>query len=304
MKADHTPDVQAAATIALCKLMLTSVIQDEDLLKQIVICYFDPATKDNAAVRQALSYFLPVYCHSRWENMERMAKIAGAVMHSLIDMSGELEEGEEMVGASMVGNMLVDWTDARKLVGEDEASISWDNAGKKEARAVNGDIHLVLAESLLERATSHGCSSEKTRRPSAAMVLTGVTEEDKKALMAMLGKLHITANSKTEKLQSTIELLVEAIDNKIAQDAPSRNALNKLHSALSKAIGEAGKSKPDTLAPVGGDDGLIVVEEQGGEESVVATEEDVGMEGVEGEGVTKARDSLLEELLDDEDDDS
>lgn len=287
MKADHTPDVQAAATIALCKLMLTSVIQDEDLLKQIVICYFDPATKDNAAVRQALSYFLPVYCHSRWENMERMAKIAGAVMHSLIDMSGELEEGEEMVGASMVGNMLVDWTDARKLVGEDEASISWDNAGKKEARAVNGDIHLVLAESLLERATSHGCS-----------------KEDKKALMAMLGKLHITANSKTEKLQSTIELLVEAIDNKIAQDAPSRNALNKLHSALSKAIGEAGKSKPDTLAPVGGDDGLIVVEEQGGEESVVATEEDVGMEGVEGEGVTKARDSLLEELLDDEDDDS
>lgn len=298
MKADHTPDVQAAATIALCKLMLMSVIRDEDLLKQMVICYFDPATKDNPAVRQALSYFLPVYCHSRRENMERMAKIAGGVIHSLVDMSEQLGEGEEMVGASMIGNMLVDWTDARKLVVEDQAAMSWDEAGKKEAKAFNGDVHLDLAEGLLERATSQGCSSERTRRPSAPTVLIGVTEEDKKALIAMLGKLHITANSKKERLQSTIELVVEAIDNKVAQDAPSRNALNKLHLTLSKALGGAGKSKPDKLAPVGGD------EEQGVEESVVADEKDVGMEIVEEEGVTKAQDSLLEELLEDEDDDS
>ena len=307
MKAEHTPDVQAAATIALCKLMLTSVIQDDDLLKQIVICYFDPATKDNSAVRQALSYFLPVYCHSRKENMERMANVAGGVMHSLVDMSEELEEGEEMVGVSTVGNMLVDWTDARKLVVQDEASISWDEAGKKEVKAVNGDVHLDLAESLLERAINQGCSSERTRRVFAPVVLTGDTEEDKKALIAMLGKLYITANSKTEKLQSTIKLVVEAIDNKVAQDAPSRNALNKLHLALSKALGEAGKVKPiseDTLAPAGKDDGLTTVEEPGVEESVMANEEDVGMAGVEDEGLTDVQDSLLEELLKDDDDDS
>lgn len=307
MKAEHTPDVQAAATVALCKLMLTSVIQDDDLLKQIVICYFDPATKDNAGVRQALSYFLPVYCHSRRENMERMASVAGGVMHSLVDMSEELEEGEEMVGVSTVGNMLVDWTDARKLVVQDEASVSWDEAGKKEVKAVNGDIHLDLAESLLERATNHGCSSERARRFCVPMVLTGDTEEDKKALIAMLGKLHITANSKTERLQSTTELVAEAIDSKVAQDAPSRNALNRLHSALSKALGEAGKVKPiseDTLAPAWGDDGLTTVEEPGVEESVMANEEDIRREGAEEEGVTEVQGSLLEELLGDEDDDS
>ena len=170
LKAEHTPDVQAAATIALCKLMLTSVIQDEDLLKQVVVCYFDPATKDNAEVRQALSYFLPVYCHSRRENMERMASVAGGIMHALIDLSEELEEGEEMVGVSTVGNMLVDWTDARKLVVQDEASVSWDEAGKKEVKVFSGDIHLDLADSLLERAMNHGCSSERTRqfRPNGA----------------------------------------------------------------------------------------------------------------------------------------
>lgn len=162
LKAEHTPDVQSAATTALCKLMLTSVIQDEELLKQAVICYFDPATKENAGVRQALSYFLPVYCHSRRENMESMAAVAGGVMHAVVDLSEDLDEGEEMVGISVVGNMLVDWTDARKLVVQDEASVSWDEAGKKEVWTVNGDIHLVLAESLLEKAINHGCSSKRT----------------------------------------------------------------------------------------------------------------------------------------------
>lgn len=160
MKAEHTPEVQLAATSALCKLMLISVVHDEDLLKQMVICYFDPATKANAGVRQALSYFLPVYCHSRRENMERMASVAATVMQMLVDLSEELEEGAEMVGLSIVGNMLVDWTDARKLVVQDESTVSWDEAGKKEVRALDGDIHLDLANSILERVIIHGCSSK------------------------------------------------------------------------------------------------------------------------------------------------
>ena len=159
MKAEHTPDVQAAATIALCKLMLTSIIRDEDLLKQMVVCYFNPATKDNPEVRQALSYFLPVYCHSRRENMRTMANVVGEVMHSLVDMSEELG-AEEMVGVSTVGNMLVDWTDARKLVVQDEAAISWDEVGSKEVKAVDRDVHLDLAKSLLQRIIYHGCPSE------------------------------------------------------------------------------------------------------------------------------------------------
>lgn len=140
--------------------MLTSVIQDEDLLKQAVICYFDPATKDNAAMRQALSYFLPVYCHSRLENMQRMAAIAPGVLHALLNLGEELDEGEEMVGISVVGTMLVDWTDARKLVVQDAAAVSWDEAGRKEVKAVNGDVHLDLAAELLERAMSNGCTSK------------------------------------------------------------------------------------------------------------------------------------------------
>ena len=135
------------------------------------------------------------------------------------------------------------------------------------------------------------------------MVLMGDTEEEKKAFIAMLGKLYISANAKIKKLQSTTELVAGAIDKNIAQDAPSRNALNKLHSALSKALGEAGRVVPDSEAAqaAAGDGGQTTLQEQRVEESVMADEEDVKVEGLEDEGATEVQDSLLEELLDDND---
>lgn len=159
LKAVNAPEVQLAGTTALCKLMLTNIISDEDLLKQAVICYFDPATKENAGTRQALSYFLPVYCHSRRENMEMMATVAPSILHAVLSLVEEMDEEDEMVGTAVVGNMLVDWTDARKLVIQDKDSLGWDEAGKRKIKAVNGDIHLDLAKTLLEKVMGHGCTS-------------------------------------------------------------------------------------------------------------------------------------------------
>ena len=135
------------------------------------------------------------------------------------------------------------------------------------------------------------------------MVLMSDTEEEKKAFIAMLGKLYISANAKAKKLQSTTELVAGAIDKNIAQDAPSRNALNKLHSALSKALKEAGKVVPDSedAQAAAGDGGQSTLQAQRVEESAMADEADVKMEGLEDEGVTEVQGSLLEELLDDED---
>ena len=136
-------------------------------------------------------------------------------------------------------------------------------------------------------------------------MLTGNTEEERKALIAMLGKLYISTNNSIEKLQSTTELVVEAIDDgKVAQEAPSRNALKRLHSALSKALGDTEKIKPISRDPMmlGGDDGLTTVEEQVIEGSIVANKEDVEMGCHGDEGVREVPDALGE-LLDGEDDD-
>lgn len=138
-----------------------------------------------------------------------------------------------------------------------------------------------------------------------SLSLTLALEEDKKALVAMLGKLYITANSSAEKLKETTTLVNEAIDDKIASDAASRNALNKLHLALSKAVGEIGSRKRDsndTIA-LGDDDGLTVVEGPGRTDGVSMIEEDMKLEAIEEDAATEVRDSLLDELLEDEDED-
>ncbi|KAL8722817.1 MAG: hypothetical protein Q9225_000766 [Loekoesia sp. 1 TL-2023] len=282
LKASDAPEVQSAATIALCKLMLTSVIREEELLKQLVTLFFDPATKENAAVTQALSYFLPVFCHSKRENMELMSAVAPGVVHAQVSLADEMDEEGEAIGISAVGNMLVDWTDARKLVVQDAAAVSWNEAGGKEVKAVNGDIHLSLADSLLERALSHGCS-----------------KEERKVLVAMLGKLYITSNSSVDKLRAVTDLVSEAIDAKIASDATTRNAFSKLHQALAKALGDVDLVRPG-------------IEEQAADQMVGEIEIDVEershVEGTKTEveedrTVPQAQDTLLEELLDDEDED-
>ena len=312
MRAVHSPDVQSASTTTLCKLMLTGVIHDEDLLRQLVVCYFDPSSKDNRGVRQALSYFLPVYCHSRRENMEKMATVAAGILHTLINLGEELEEEEEMVGIAIVGNMLADWTDARKLVVQDEAAISWGEAGRKEAKAVNGDIHLNLAVDLLEKAMSHGCTSKlKYRSATADPMANHVPEEEKKALLSMVSKLYITGNSNPEKLQSVHELVVEAVELKVATDTTTRNGLNKLEAALSKALGESGTSRQDTGGKTIAEpaqDGLTIMDEGRSElPAALADElEDMKMDIIKHEDVEMAgtNETLLEELLDDEDEDA
>jgi hypothetical protein len=93
-----------------------------------------------------------------------MAKVVPGVVHALVGMGEELDEEEEMVGLGTAGAMLVDWTDARRVVGQDEEG-GWDEMGRQIKKEANGDIHLGLAEELLERALAHGCSSKERHCP-------------------------------------------------------------------------------------------------------------------------------------------
>lgn len=160
IKNQQASDVQMAATVALCKLMLVNIIQDQALLKLAVISFFDPASKSNTGMRQALSYSLPVFSFTKKDNMEQMAAIAEGVIHTVIELNDQADDDEELVNITNLGNVLVDWTDARKLVISDDTDNNWSEAGEKNAKVVNTDAHLLLAESLLERAMHHSCSSK------------------------------------------------------------------------------------------------------------------------------------------------
>ncbi|WPH03712.1 Hypothetical protein R9X50_00659500 [Acrodontium crateriforme] len=224
LKSDD-PSVQATGANALSKAMLSRLITDADLLKQLVIAYFDPDTSSNAHLRQSLSYFLPVYCHSRAENAARMASIAPAVISKLSTLreafmddadvasdGGSAEDG--MVKLSVVGQMIIDWTDPRKVVGFAEAS------GTLKTASGAAETHLLLAEHILER-----------------LVTSQVSKEEKKVLFSVLGKVHLPAGEcDGERLKVVLELLVEAIDTKVAADATSRNVLTKLQTQMLKLM--------------------------------------------------------------------
>ncbi|KAF7948084.1 uncharacterized protein EAE97_003495 [Botrytis byssoidea] len=216
------PEVQAAATVAVAKLLLGRVITDassaiDDLLKTLVVLYFDPSTAHNQGVRQTLTYFLPVYCYSRAENQDRMRGVALDAMHKLFETQDDDEDAEaEMVGLGTIGAHLVDWTDPRKCyVPGNQLTLS-DDAAKK---VVNGDVHLDFAMDILERLNS------------------SMRLEEKKTLTPLLAKLHISPASSEDKLRATYEEVTEAVENKkLGLDATGRNALFKIHVTLGKIV--------------------------------------------------------------------
>lgn len=235
------PEVQAAATVAVAKLLLGRVITDassaiDDLLKTLVVLYFDPSTAHNQGVRQTLTYFLPVYCYSRAENQDRMRGVALDAMHKLYETQDDDEDAEaEMVGLGTIGAHLVDWTDPRKCyVPGNQLTLS-DEGTKK---AVNGDVHLDFAMDILER-----LNSSMRRRLNlfisniSKSKLTHKAVEEKKILTPLLAKLHISPASSEDKLRATYEEISEAVENKkLGLDATGRNALFKIHVTLGKIV--------------------------------------------------------------------
>ena len=169
------PQIQSTACAALSKLMLSAaapkaegsqiILRVNELLQLLVMAYFDPGTASNSALRQALSYFIPVYCHSRRENMECMASITLDILHWYInlkdefDVEGEDEVESELVGMSTFTNHLVDWTDGRRL------ALARNHSGDSDAEA-DSNAHLDLAERILDKLLS---PSSRKCRPSTGI---------------------------------------------------------------------------------------------------------------------------------------
>lgn len=118
-------------------------------------------------------------------------------------------------------------------------------------------------------------------------------------LITVLGKLYITPNSDGEKLQKALALAAEAIDIKIGTDAASRSALNKLHTALVKAVGDSKAIGKSVEGYIVAQEGLTVIEEDAAPEPTEVGE-DSGIENLKEEAMTEAGDTIVEALLDDE----
>ncbi|PTB66567.1 ARM repeat-containing protein [Trichoderma citrinoviride] len=216
----RSSEVQAAATIAASKLLLGRVITDdeacEELLKSLVVAYFDPASSANQTVRQALNYFLPVFCFSRLENQDLMRKVSLLALHSLLNLREGLEDDdvdveEDMVSMTTIGACLVDWTDPRKCYSP-ELVLDGEKKNPK------GDVHLDFACDILDRLRGN------------------ISKAEKKLVAGLLGKLFVSPNSSEEKLRETYNVVSEAVEEGLVTDTTGRNALYKLHVSLGKIV--------------------------------------------------------------------
>lgn len=162
-----SPLIQSTACTALCKLMLvapsagaSSILNSDEILRDITIAYFDPETAGNVTLRQSLSYFLPVYCHSRLGNMERMGRIALSVLGRCLGIKEELEmdgdiEGDGasgIVGLGIIVAHLADWTDGGKLAAASAG-------GASDGQQADTGVHFDLAEEVLDKVLG-ACSSK------------------------------------------------------------------------------------------------------------------------------------------------
>ena len=228
----ENPRVSRVACEAAQKLVLYNLLPPEhaeEIVKAFTLLYFDPEASLKPAVTQALSYFMPVFCHSKIRNAQLMANVAVPAVSKLLHMRDEIVEDEEaeMVGWPIITGHLSDWTDGRKVVGQIETGTD----GKTTASAESELPHLLLAINVLERALTSSCS-----------------KEERKPLLSLLTKLHISptapknlpADSQNNELLETLQGLVsEAVEDKLGVDATQRNALAKIEATLTKRIGDA-----------------------------------------------------------------
>ncbi|RCI10948.1 hypothetical protein L249_5313 [Ophiocordyceps polyrhachis-furcata BCC 54312] len=233
VKGAKVPEVQAVAALATSKLLLGRVVAAEDaceeLLKALVVAYFDPASASNQTVRQALNYFLPVFCYSRPANQQLMRAVALQALHYLLTLRQGLEDDdvdvdEDMVSMTTIGACLVDWTDPRKCYSSPPSVHQSDAADKKQP--VNGDVHLDFARDILER------------------LRTNISKEEKKLTASLLGKLHVSPGSSEDTVRQLYAQVSDAVNDGLLSDATSRNALYKLHVSLGKVVNGLDEQQP------------------------------------------------------------
>ncbi|KAF2728237.1 hypothetical protein EJ04DRAFT_556889 [Polyplosphaeria fusca] len=236
-KAFRSSDPASALTActSASKLMLLSILPQpatKDLLKAFACAYFNPDTSSNPSLRQALSYFLPVFCHSKLSNATLMSDTALPIIQKLMALRDDIDEddaADEMVGWPVVAGHLAEWTDGRRVVGMLEMGLD----GKMEARPQAEEPHVLLAIEVLERVLAHGCSKDERKPLLALLAKLAISSTGSK----MVGKGEV--GGVDEEVLATLHwLAAEAVEAKVATDATSRNALAKLELALSKRVGD------------------------------------------------------------------
>ncbi|KAJ5786496.1 uncharacterized protein N7503_011708 [Penicillium pulvis] len=261
----------------------------ETLLQSLVVAFFHPRTKGNPALRQSLAYFFPVYCHSRLDNIQHMRRVAVPVIRAVInaaeehysleaeeDSDGEVDEsiGEREIKALMTGvvGMMAEWTDERRVVGLGGERVL---IGGTASSTACGWTHLALVKDILERVLGISAGPNRCSR------------EERKLIFSLLSKLYVSAPTLPSRAgsrapegedqfrtsirsataleiepdniqlaQEVKELLDQTIEEGLAAEASSRNALVKTKNSILKILAVAQDARAASVRPRAGTEDL------------------------------------------------
>ncbi|KAJ5524098.1 hypothetical protein N7494_010748 [Penicillium frequentans] len=261
----------------------------ETLLQSLVVAFFHPRTKGNPALRQSLAYFFPVYCHSRLDNIQHMRRVAVPVIRAVInaaeehysleaeeDSDGEVDEsvGEREIKVLMTGvvGMMAEWTDERRVVGLGGERVL---IGGTASSTACGWTHLALVKDILERVLGISAGPNRCSR------------EERKLIFSLLSKLYVSAPTLPSRAgsrapegedqfrtsirsataleiepdhiqlaQEVKELLDQTIEEGLAAEASSRNALVKTKNSVLKILAVAQDARAASVRPRAGTEDL------------------------------------------------
>lgn len=201
-KNSEEQELQALAAEALCKLVMAGIFTDDDLIKALILIFFDSGTASNEALKQILSFCMPVYCYSSVENQQRVGRVVVDAVRRLAVM---YETDSEMVTPTVMLQQLIDWTDPQKNV------VSKDS-----------QVHLDLSVDMLKR------------------IRSSEMKDERKALCLGLSKLHFASTAPIDTLDE-IHAEALNLEDEIS-DSVSKNALIRFSTTLGKAIEKLRKS--------------------------------------------------------------
>ncbi|BFZ55723.1 chromosome condensation complex Condensin, subunit G [Savitreella phatthalungensis] len=217
-------DVQATAALACSKLLLFGRIvpgteNAVGLLKEMCGLYYDSASADRPALRQALTYFFPCFALSSPANMRSLATVVVPVLKRVAKQRRRFsEDGDEAamtdgegLSLSAVAAQLLDWTNPLKLVSRNAVQ-SFSSTGEP---GTDDDIQLSVANELLKR-----------------LHLSDPPREEYRALVSALNRCYLPPTLPIETLQS----LAAAADRctNACSDATSRRGLQRFATSVDR----------------------------------------------------------------------
>ncbi|KAJ3515967.1 hypothetical protein NLJ89_g1427 [Agrocybe chaxingu] len=146
IETEQDPKVKATFCVGATKLVLSGMVTDVNVIKNLIKAYLSPITADNQELRQCLSFFLPMYSQSSPSNQKCMSDI---FIHVFLDVCQDRKEAigyddtPPVVDSERVADMFLQWTDPLQL------SHAIDATSSKAMKDEDECVQLDLAENIL-----------------------------------------------------------------------------------------------------------------------------------------------------------